>query len=380
MIETLHNQVFYEKPEVVSSAPATINLMGEYTQRNGGFVFSIGVNRRVYVSISSRIDEKFLIYFDRDIAIESFTKKSLSKISKGERSAIVKGIIKSFLDSGFDLFGLNICIATDIPTTMEIGNLPATIVALSFGIRHLQNFDIEDIDLIQLCEKVNKYLLSSYVNVSDCIASAMVRDNAGIFVDCRTLKYEYAPISKGLKILIIDPGRKDAFTGEDFLKREKECKEALDIISSVNPKINSLRDLTFDELSKYANFLEKSSINRVRYVVGENERTLNFVIALRRRNFSMLGKLMFDSHLSLRNDYEMSSDEIDAIVDISATIDGVVGAKIYGFRSGVVAIALKEKTGEAIKIISDEFQKLFGRKVKIYVTSPENGVEVSSKS
>ncbi len=379
MIETIHNSVFYEKPEVVSSAPGKINLMGEHTQRNGGFVFSIGVNRRVYVSISSRADEKFLVYFDRDIAIESFTKKSLSKISKGERSAPVKGIIKSFLDNGFDVSGLNICIATDIPASVDLGDLSATIVALSFGIRHLQNFNIEDIDLIQLCEKANKYLPHFYVNVFDCIASAMARDNAGVFIDCRTFKYEYAPISKGLKILIIDPGEKDIYAVDDFLKREKECKEALDVISSVNPKINSLRDLTLDEIPKYSNFLEKNSINRIKYIVGENERTLNFVVALRRRNFSMLGKLMFDSHFSLRNDYEMSSDEIDAIVDISATIDGVVGAKIYGVRSGVVALALKEKAGEAIRVISEEFQKLFGRKVKIYVTSPENGVEVSSR-
>jgi len=380
MIESLHNLIFYEKPEVVSSAPGKINLMGEHTHHSGGFIFSIAVNRRVYVSLSSRTDDKFIVYLDREPELEMFTKKSLTKIEKDRWSTVIKGTIKSFLDNGFDLYGLNICIASDIPPGVEFASLSATVVALSFAIRHLHNIDIEDIDLLHLCEKVNKYLSSPQENIFDHIASAMARDKTGILIDCRTFKYEYAPISKDLKILIIDTEKKDPGILRELLKRKNECESAFDVISSINPRIHSLRDLTFDELSRYSNFLDRSSMGRVRYIVSENERTLNFVIALRRHNLSMLGKLMFDSHFSLRNDYDIISPEIDTIVDISATIDGVIGAKLLGTGSGAVAITVKEKTGEAIRIISEKFREMFGRKLKIYVTSPEGGVEVSFKS
>lgn len=379
MIESLHNLIFYEKPEVVSSAPGKINLMGEHTHHSGGFIFSIAVNQRVYVSVSSRLDDKFIVYSNREIELEIFTKKLLDKIEKGKWSAPVKGVIKSFLDNGFDLPGLNICIASDISTSIELANSSATAVALSFAIRRLQNIEIEDIDLLHLCEKANKNF-SPPETIFDCIASAMARDKTGILIDCRTLKYEYAPISKNLKILIIDTGKREPNTLSQFLKRKSECESAFEVISSLNPQVHSLRDLTFDELKRYSNFLDKSSMGKVRYVVGENERILNFVIALRRGDFSMAGKLMFDSHLSLRNEYEIISPEIDAIVDISATIDGVIGAKLFGNCSGAVVMTIKEKTGEAIRIISEKFQELFGRKLKIYVTSPENGVEVSFKS
>lgn len=379
MIDSLHNSIFYEKPEVVSSAPGRINLMGEHTYHGAGFLFSVAVNRRTYVSLSSRTDEKFVVYSDRRFAIEIFSKKSLDKIEKNEWITPIKVVLKSFIDSGYDISGLNICIATDIPQNSDIGDISSTIVALSFGVRHIQNIQIDDIDLLHMCEKVGKFLTESYENIYDFMASAFALNDTGILIDCRTFKHEYAPISKGLKILIIDTGKRNEKAISEFMKKAKECKDALDVISSLNPQINSIRSLTFDELKKYSGFIEKNLMNRIRYIVGENERTLNFVIALRRHNLSLVGKLMFDSHLSLRNDYDFSTPEIDAIVDISATIDGVIGAKLFGTGSGAVVISLKEKTGEAIRIISEEFLKLFGRKLKIYVTSPENGVEVSSR-
>jgi galactokinase len=380
MIESLHNLVFYEKPEVVSSAPGKINLMGEHTHHSGGFIFSIAVNQRVYVSISSRLDDKFVVYSNREVELEIFTKKSLDKIEKGKWSTPVKGVIKSFLDNGFDLPGFNVCIASDISTSVELANSSATAAALSFAIRRLQNIEIEDIELLHLCERANKSFSPSYETIFDCMASAMAKDKTGILIDCRTLKYEYAPISKNLKILIIDTGKKEPNTFSQFLKRKSECDSAFEVISSLNPQVHSLRDLTLDELKRYSNFLDKTLTGKVRYVVGENERTLSFVAALRRGDLSMAGKLMFDSHLSLRNEYEIISPEIDTIVDISATIDGVIGAKLFGNCSGAVVMTIKEKTGEAIRIISEKFQELFRRKLKIYVTSPENGVEVSFKS
>lgn len=379
MIDSLHNSIFYEKPEVVSSAPGRLNLMGEHTYHGMGFIFSIAINHRAYVSLSSRSDEKFVVYSNRNLALEIFTKRSLDKIEKDEWITPVKALIKALLDNGYDLSGLNICIASDIPQSPNLADISASVVALSFGIRHLQNLEIEDIDLLHLCERVGKYLTSSYENIFDHMASALARDNTGILIDCKTFQYEYAPISKRLKILIIDPGKKNELTALELLKRKDECKNAIDVISTLDPQVKSLRDLTTDKLNKYSNFIEKSSMKRIKYVVEENERALNFVIALRRHNLSLVGKLMFDSHLSLRNDYEISTPEIDAIVDISATIDGVIGAKLFGAGSGAVAIVIKEKAGEAIRIISEEFQKAFGRKPKIYVTSPENGVEVSSR-
>ncbi len=379
MIDSLHNSIFYEKPEVVSSAPGKLNLMGEHTHHSMGFIFSIAINHRAYVSLSSRSDEKFVVYSDRNFALEIFTKRSLDKIEKDEWITPIKAIIKALLDDGYDIPGLNICMASDIPQSLELADIPASVVALSFGIRHLQNLEIEDIELFRLCERVDKYLTSSHENIFDYMASALARYNMGILIDCKTFKYEYAPISKRLKILIIDPSRRNEFTMSEILKRKDECKNAIDVISTIDPQIKSLRDLTSDRLNKYSNFIEKNSMKRIKYIVEENERTLNFVIALRRRNLPLLEKLMFDSHLSLRNDYEVSAPEIDTIVDISATVDGIIGAKLFGTGSGVVAISIKEKTGEAIRIISEEFQKTYGRKPKIYVTSPENGLEVSSR-
>jgi galactokinase len=122
-------------------------------------------------------------------------------------------------------------------------------------------------------------------------------------------------------------------------------------------------------------------IKRVHHVVSENERVLGFVIALRRGDLSTAGKLMYESHLSLRNDYEVSCSELDTIVDISATLDGVIGSRLTGAGFGGSAIVLvrREKAGEAIRVLYEEYMKKTGRKLKIYVTSPEGGVSVSYK-
>jgi len=375
MIEALHNSIFYEKPEVVSSAPGKINLMGEHTQHSDGFIFSIAINRRVYVSVSSRSDDKFIVYLARENSLDIITKKSLSKIEKNEPITPVKAVLNSLLE--FDIPGLNICLVNEIPPELGLSEISAVSIALYFAIRQLQNLEIENDRIFNLCEKLGRYFSLFYESKSDSIALTMARSDNGILVDCRNFKYEYAPISKNFKILIIDPrGGKVKRTIEDFLKRGKECKDALEVISTINPQIYSLRDLTVDELNRYSNFLDRTSMQRVRYIVSENERVLNFVIALRRRDISMLGKLLFDSHLSLRNDYEVSTSEIDSIIDISATINTVVGAKIFGISNGAFVLIPRNKAGEAIRIISEKFYETYGRKIKIYVTSPENGVEV----
>ena len=107
MIDSLHNSIFYEKPEVVSSAPGKINLMGEHTYQSAGFVFSIAINHRTYVSLSSRFDEKFVVYSDRALALEIFTKKSLGKIEKNKWITPVKALIKALLDNGYDIPGFH---------------------------------------------------------------------------------------------------------------------------------------------------------------------------------------------------------------------------------------------------------------------------------
>ncbi len=374
MIEALHNSIFYEKPEIVSSAPGKINLMGDHTQHSDGFIFSIAINRRVYVSASSRSDDKFIVYLARENSLEIITKKSLSKIEKNEPITPVKAVLNSLLE--FDIPGLNICVVNEIPPELGLSEISAISIALYFAIRQLQNLEIENDIIFNLCEKIGRYF-TFYESKPDSIALTMARNDNGILVDCRNFKYEYAPISKSFKILIIDPRRGEVKRKiEEFAKRGKECKDALEVISTINPQIHSLRDLTVDELNRYSNYLDKTSIQRVRYIVSENERVLNFVIALRRRDISMLGKLLFDSHLSLRNDYEVSTSEIDSIVDISATINTVIGAKIFGISNGAFVLTPRNKAGEAIRVISEKFYETYGRKIKIYVTSPENGVEV----
>jgi galactokinase len=234
MLEAIHNAVFYEKPEVIASAPGRVNLIGEHTDYNEGFALPIAINRRITVTASARDDDHFVLYSVDFESMESFSKYDIKFSERNFWSSYIKGVIKFLLDYGFDFPGANICIAGDIPQGIGLSSSSALEVAVAFALRHLFNLQIDDVELIILCRRAENEFVGTRGGIIDQFTSALAREGSAILIDCRTLKYEYVKIPRGLKFLILDTGVKHLLASSEQARRREECKKALILISTLN--------------------------------------------------------------------------------------------------------------------------------------------------
>ena len=365
MIEAIHSSVFLEKPEVVSSAPGVVPLIGEHADYSGGFMLAIGINRRTEVSLSSRLDGKFVIYGVNFEEIVSFDKETICKGKSSSWYGKIQKLICGFIRFGFDISGANICIASDIP--LGFGFVMASEVAVALGLRRLFNLDIDEVELLKICGG----------GIAGKIVSAFAKEGSAVLVDCQNLSYEYVKFPQWFKFLLLDTGINSAFKPL-FSERKKEHAKALSLISTLNPQVTSLRDLTFDELGRYRMVLGDLLLRRVIHIVGENERVVSLVVSFRRGDFKRVRKIFVDSQISLRDNFGVSGPVVDALLGIfNDCIEGAIGLRFSGSGFGVV-IARRSFAGKIIRFFSEEYFKKFGRRLKIYVTSAEAGAGVTS--
>jgi galactokinase len=194
-------------------------------------------------------------------------------------------------------------------------------------------------------------------------------------LDCRSLAYEQVPLPAGVELLVCDTGVRRALANSEYNRRREECAAGVQALSSVLPGVTALRDVQPAQLEEHAHLLDPVVRRRCRHVVTENERVVNSAGALRRGDLSEFGKLMYDSHLSLRVDYDVSCRELDMIVDICAESEGVYGARMTGAGFGGCAICLVKEgaAGDVIGRLKREYPRLSGRDPSVYVCHADDG-------
>ena len=360
-------------------APGRVNLIGEHTDYNGGHVFPCALTIGTYMAVRKRADHKVNFYsmnFE-DLGIIECSLDNMTPKEDGEWTNYPMGVMWAFDGRGMKMdCGLDLALYGNIPNGSGLSSSASLEVVTGYMLKDMYGFDVTNVDLAKIGQYSENNFNGCNCGIMDQFASAMGKANNAIFLDCNTLEYEYAPISlDGAKIVVTNSMVKHSLVTSAYNDRRNESSQALKDLQQVCG-ISSLGELTEEEFDKYASSI-KDEIDRSRgkHAVYENQRTIKAVEALKNNDIETFGKLMNASHVSLRDDYETSCEEVDVLVEEAWKIDGVIGSRITGggFGGCTVSIVKDEAIDTFKEKLTAAYQEKVGKTPEFYVVSIGDG-------
>jgi galactokinase len=367
--------IYNTKPTVSSRAPGRANLIGEHTDYNLGFVLPLAINREIVLVAHERDDEIISLYsIDFGEKIE-FNPSSTSYNSQYSWSNYFQGVVYFFRQKGYSLKGMNVAIKGNIPIGSGLSSSAAFEIAAAFLLKKMNNIDIANIEVINLCQKAENEFVGVKCGIMDQFTSCMAQRGKAILLDCKDLSYEYINIPEGITIALCDTGVKRELANSEYNRRRAECDKAVLQLKSYLKHINSLRDVTMQDLEKYGSKLDSLLLKRSRHVISENYRVMEAVNCLNNNDLNKLGQLMYASHKSLKDDYQVSCPELDTMVEIAQDCPYVYGARMMGAGFGGCTISLvNEKDSDLFKEkIIKNYTKITAHLPKVYLLSSNDG-------
>lgn len=360
-------------------APGRVNLIGEHTDYNGGHVFPCALTIGTYAVVRKREDQKLRFYsvnFKHLGVIESDL-SDLVPDKKANWTNYPKGVMWAFEKRGFQLTnGFDILIYGNIPNGSGLSSSASLEVLTGVMLKDQFGFDVSMIDIALIGQYSENNFNGCNCGIMDQFASAMGKKDHAIFLDANTLKYEYAPVVlEDAKIVIVNSKVKHSLVDSAYNDRRTECETALKELQEV-VDIKTLGDLSEEEFEAHKDAI-KSEVRkqRAKHAVYENQRTIKAVAALAANDVETFGKLMNASHVSLRDDYEVSCEEIDILVDLAWATEGVIGSRITGggFGGCTVSIVKNDAVDQFVETIGTAYEEKVGHKAEFYVVDIGNG-------
>lgn len=360
-------------------APGRVNMIGEHTDYNGGHVFPCALTIGTYAAVKKRTDNKLRFYsmnFESLGVIES----SLDELTPSDQAGWTnypKGVMWAFAERGMKMdCGLDIVLNGNIPNGSGLSSSASLEVLTGFYLRDLYGFEVTNIDLAKIGQYSENNFNGMNCGIMDQFASAMGKKDNAIFLDTADLSYQYAPlVLDGAKIIVTNSKVKHSLVNSGYNTRRKESEQALaDLQKAVD--IKSLGDLTEEAFEENRSAIKDAvCAKRAKHAVYENRRTIRAVEALKANNLREFGELMNASHVSLRDDYEVSCDEIDVLVEEAWKVDGVIGSRITGggFGGCTVSIVKDEAVDTFKEKVGAAYRERVGKEADFYVVEIGDG-------
>jgi len=360
-------------------APGRVNLIGEHTDYNGGHVFPCALTIGTYAAAKKRDDRKLRFYsvnLDRIGVIET-TLDEFRPLKDDNWTSYLKGVMWAFEKRGFKMDkGMDIVIYGNIPNGSGLSSSASIEVLTGFVLRDLYGFDVTNVDLAVIGQDAENNYCGMNCGIMDQFASSMGKKDNAIFLDCATLNYEYAPVVlNGMKLVVTNTNKKHKLVGSAYNDRRRESEEAREILAEVSG-IKTLGDLSNEDFEKHKDAIKDPVVQkRAKHAVYENNRTLAAVAALKAGDIETFGKLMNASHVSLRDDFEVSCEELDILVEEAWKVPGVLGSRMTGggFGGCTVSIVKDEAVEDFRKLVGEAYKKRVGYDCTFYVVSIGDG-------
>ncbi len=373
-------EIFGDGGEIgVYFAPGRVNLIGEHTDYNGGHVFPCALTIGTYGVARKRTDSK-LRFHSLNFEKSGITESSIEGIAP-EKSAgwtnYPKGVMWAFGERGMKMdTGMDLLIYGNIPNSSGLSSSASLEVLTGYILKCLYGFEVSNLDLAVIGQYAENHFNGVNCGIMDQFAIAMGRENQAMFLDTATMEYEYAPIAlSGAKIVISCTNKKRGLADSKYNERRSECEMALAELQKV-VDIQTLGDLTEEEFERYQDAIaDETRRRRARHAVSENQRTIRAVEALKQNDIALFGQLMNASHVSLRDDYEVTGVELDTLAEESWKVDGVIGARMTGagFGGCAVAIVKDEAVDNYIKQVGQAYFEKVGYAADFYVVEIGDG-------
>ena len=380
-LEQKFQEVFGIPAEKQFFAPGRVNLIGEHTDYNGGNVFPCAIDKGTYGLVKKRDDRKFRMYSENfaDLGIMEFTLDELTNEKKHDWANYPKGVIKMFLEAGQKIdSGFDILFSGNIPNGAGLSSSASIEMLTAIVLKDLFNLSIDPVEMAQLGKKTENLFIGVNSGIMDQFAVAMGKKDNAILLDCNTLKYDYVPVVlKDEVIVIANTNKRRGLADSKYNERRAECDEALAELQTKLP-IKALGELSIEDFEANKDLI-KSPIRqkRAKHAVYENQRTLKAQKELSAGNLAEFGKLMNQSHISLRDDYEVTGVELDTLAALAWEQPGVVGSRMTGagFGGCTVSIVKKDKVDDFIKNVGEAYKNKIGYAADFYIASVSDGAK-----
>jgi len=368
---------FQNEPTLVRS-PGRVNLIGEHTDYNMGFVLPAAINKEIRFAIAENGTEQCNLYAANIDQHFSFPLKE-PKPAPEEWPNYVMGVVAQLQKAGHTLKGFDCVFGGNIPLGAGMSSSAALECGIAAGLDHIFGLGIEKMDRVKLSQKAENEFVGVQCGIMDQFASSFGKEGHVIKLDCRSLEFEYYTFStEDYKIVLINTNVSHSLASSEYNVRRQQCEEAVAVIQKRESGIESLRDVTFDMLESYKSHLDPLTLQRCKYVVEENQRVAEACEALLQNDLSLFGQKMYASHQGLSQEYNVSCKELDFLVAQAKKYDAVLGARMMGGGFGGCTINLVKNEGieQFTAEVTEAYRETMKKEPEVYIGEIVNGTEV----
>ena len=373
-------QNLFGTPPRIFRAPGRVNLIGEHTDYNDGFVMPAAVGFSTYVAIAPRPERKLVIRSEQFPGNLEFDFDHLPSRRTGSWCDYVLGVATVLRQQGHELAGANILVHGEVPIGAGLSSSAAIEVATALALLSLSKTQVPLPEIAKLCRLAENSFVGARVGIMDQFVSCMGKAGHAILLDCRSLEFKFVPIPANLRLVVCNTTVKHELATGTYNTRRAECEEGVRYFRKHDPGIRALRDVSPALLEQHARDLPATIWMRCCHVVGENQRTLDAAHALAAGDLSRVGELMRESHRSLRDLYQVSCRELDIMVEAAEGLPGFCGGRMTGggFGGCTVNLVCQENASEFAATVAQRYRQATGITPEIYICSAEDGVQALS--
>lgn len=366
--------MFGADPDAVGYAPGRVNLIGEHTDYNLGFVLPMALDMASFIAAAPNGERKLRVASENLGETVEHPVEAIAKLKPAKHwSDYVFGVAQQLVRAGLEVKPTNLLIHSTVPVGSGLSSSAALETSTALALLGSRPFD--KLELVKLCRRAENDFVGMPCGIMDQYISVFGREGAAVRIDCRSLANEAVQLPAGVAIFAVNTMVKHELGASAYRERVRECKEAVQAIKGVKPEVQSLRDVDLTLFESAAGRIPEVARKRAKHVVTEDARVEDFMEASRRGNLKRMGELFVASHRSLQHDYEVSCEELDFLVDTAIALPGVYGARMTGggFGGCTVSLVAPEAADAFQQKITDAYQQRFNITPVIYPCKPSAG-------
>jgi len=371
-VEKAFESSFGARPTYIIRAPGRVNLIGEHTDYNDGFVLPMAIDRAVWIALRPRKDSRIRLQSLEQSKPTDFDLHAFHNDSEGW-AEYVKGMAAMLRDAGYELKGWEGVLSSDVPVGSGLSSSAALEMGIACAFAQVSGFAFDGVEMARLGQRTENEWVGANTGIMDQMISANGKEGYALLIDCRDLSTQTYPLPQETAVLIMDTKTRHSHTESGYNDRRESCEKAAEYFG-----VSHLRDVSLDQLQEARQDLDDVTFRRARHVISENDRVLEAVVAMEAGDASTLGRLMNASHASLRDDFEVTNEALDVMARVAQEQPGCFGARMTGGGFGGCAVALvqADKAEDVAAAVAREYEAEIGLDPELFVTRATDGTAV----
>ncbi|WP_445664946.1 galactokinase [Fodinibius sp. AD559] len=362
-------------------SPGRVNLIGEHTDYNDGFVLPAAVDKSIVLAMNANNSDSCHFYaMDKEESFEAEISKNIQKSDQRWPNYLL-GIVDQLQKHGYEVGGFDCVFGGNVPIGAGMSSSAALEGGVLFGLAELNDWDIPPVKMAHIAQKAENEFVGVQCGIMDQFASLNGKEGYALKLDCRSLDYEYFPFNRNdIQIVLCDTQVRRELASSEYNVRREQCEQGVEILQQWNSKIESLRDVELSMLFQHENDMDPTIFKRCKYVVEENKRVIQACSDLHQGAMDSFGQRMYQSHAGLRHEYEVSCEELDVLVNIARNLKGIFGARMMGggFGGCTINLVQEDYVDSFTNQIKEKYQQQMDKEIKVYRTNVSSGTHLIS--